>query len=314
MENPQNCPLCKSDKIHLTSSEPLSGVFSIKCERCGQYKVTEELIMYSTPTERDRGGFLLSGLSRELQEVGDPPPLFKYQDLKEPNKYSYLVPRPTDIEQKAQKLLQRIKQKTETFGARIKLQIDQDYPLAYAKNQEEFIALLGLLGDDEYVDTDIGATFAYIKMTARGFTIFAQKGDDAKSDKGFIAIWFDDSMDESIQAIEGAIREAGYTPVCIKDEHFSERIMDKALGEIRQSKFVVVDLTGNRNSVFFETGFAFGLGKDIIYVYKEGAETDSLEFYVKHYQCYSYKNTAELKEKLMDAISARIIDTPKSLR
>lgn len=128
------------------------------------------------------------------------------------------------------------------------------------------------------------------------------------SDQGFIASWFNTSTNKSIKAIEDAIIEAGFKPMCIKGEHFAERIMDKALGEIRKSKFVVVDLTGNRGSVFFEAGFTFGLGIESIYVYKESdvEEGSQLEFYVKHYKCYGYKDEKELKDKLRDAILARI--------
>lgn len=81
--------------------------------------------------------------------------------------------------------------------------------------------------------------------------------------------------------------------------------MDKALAEIRESRFLVVDLTKNRPSVFFEAGFAHGLGIEIIFVYKEGEGTD-LEFYAKHYQCYKYSSPDELRELVKNAISARI--------
>jgi nucleoside 2-deoxyribosyltransferase len=110
-------------------------------------------------------------------------------------------------------------------------------------------------------------------------------------------------MEESINAIEGAIRESGYTPVCIKHDHFPDRIMDKALSEIRKSRFIIIDLTNARNSVFFEAGFAMGINIEAIYVCKT---TLPEEFYVRHYQCYKYKDGVELKDILKDAIAARI--------
>lgn len=130
-----------------------------------------------------------------------------------------------------------------------------------------------------------------------------------KSSQIFIASWFDPSTDKSITAIEEGIREAGFESKCIKDEHFSEPIMDKALGEIRKSRLVVVDLTGKRPSVFFEAGFALGAEIETVYVYKKDKSMTpdlSLEFYVKHYKCYSYSTNKELKEKIVDIISARL--------
>ena len=126
------------------------------------------------------------------------------------------------------------------------------------------------------------------------------------SDQIFIASWFHESMEPSIQAIEKGVISAGFKPMCIKHEHFSDRIMDKALGEIRKSKFVVIDLTAARPSVFFEAGFTFGLGLQAIYVYKKSPEqNEALEFYVKHYQCYAYENSEELTERIKDVILAR---------
>ena len=83
--------------------------------------------------------------------------------------------------------------------------------------------------------------------------------------------------------------------------------MDISLGEIRRSRFVVVDLTAIRPSVLFEAGFAHGLGLETVFVYREGETiTGPLEFYARHYQCYPYKTAQELKETLKNAITARI--------
>ena len=129
-----------------------------------------------------------------------------------------------------------------------------------------------------------------------------------KSKQVFIAVWFDSSMNGTIGAIEEGIKNAGLEPKCIKDEHFSERIMDKALGEIRKSRYVVVDLTGRRASVFFEAGFAYGCEIQSIYVYKKGSDKSdkSLEFYVKHFKCYEYESDEDLKDKIKDILLARI--------
>ncbi len=130
-----------------------------------------------------------------------------------------------------------------------------------------------------------------------------------KSKQVFIAAWFDSSMDEAISAIDQGIKDAGLEPECIKDEHFSERIMDKALGEIRNNRCVIVDLTGKRPSVFFEAGFALGAEIEAIYVYKKNhlkKSDDSLDFYVKHYKCYSYETPEDLRETVKNILLARI--------
>ena len=81
--------------------------------------------------------------------------------------------------------------------------------------------------------------------------------------------------------------------------------MLKAINEIRKSKFLIVNLTQMRPSVFFEAGFAYGLGLDIIYVYKESRNKHLEEFYVNHFQCHKYSTPEQLKEIVSDAIGEK---------
>lgn len=159
--------------------------------------------------------------------------------------------------------------------------------------------------------TKIGITDGVVKakVLANGWELTnSLKKENEESNRGFIAIWFNDSMNESMSAIEKAIDESGFRSVCIKNEKFPETIMEKALGEIRKSRFIVVDLTGERVDVAFEAGFAFGLGIETIYVYNKEKYKNNLPkgFYARHFQCFGYNNNDELNEIVKNAISARI--------
>lgn len=311
-----SCPICGYHKFK-QFPRPLNDVYFIQCYRCGEFEITEECIIYRDIAEKiNKVGYILSGLSRELYENGGKRPTFKTTNIDDHIK-SYLVPDLTHIEEKIKKLLQHLRAKTEYFGQEIELgEVETVVPLAYAKNSHELMALFTLMTEKKLAgvgvttnERDDGARRVKITLSANGWDITnSLEKENKESDRGFVAIWFDDSMNESISAIEEAIIECNFRPICIRDEHFSEKIMDKALGEIRRSHFVVVDLTGNRGSVFFEAGFAHGLGIETIYVYREqdGIDTKPLEFYVRHYQCYKYKTPADLKDILKNAINARI--------
>jgi hypothetical protein len=196
--------------------------------------------------------------------------------------------------------------------------MESAYPLAYAKNAAEFESLLNFLKEKNLIKYNLsgisGQSFQITaSLLADGWTrVNNSTASNKESSQGFIAIWFDEKMEESIAAIEAGIQASGFEPICIKDKYFPERIMDKALAEIRKSRFIVVDLTESRNSVFFEAGFAYGLGIEAIYVYKKDSKGSSpLDFYVKHYQCYEYSDPADLKEIIKNAVSARIKKGPK---
>ncbi len=309
-----HCPVCG---FHDFKQYPRQeDMYFFECGRCGEYVISWEML-HTIPALKQEQNVIkiaLSGLARELYETKQTVPTFLTTNF-EQLATSYPVPDLNSIEDKALKLLQRVKEKTTYFGEKVDLgDAEVAYPLAYAMNRQEFWALCeflqskGMASFEKYQMSN--CISARIQLTSDGWDTARKLGvKNEKSQKGFVAIWFDDSMNDSINAIEGAIREVGFTPICIRDEHFSQRIMDKALGEIRESRFVVVDLTGGRSSVFFEAGFAHGLGIETIYVFKDGGDEGSLplEFYVRHYQCYRYKGADDLKSILIDAIRARIV-------
>lgn len=285
-------------------------LFRIQCARCGEYLISREFVIFSDVRESlSEVAYILSGLSRELKESSGQHPeilLSNYINLSK----QYPVPDVNDIDARIEKFLQQLKRMSPYYGKGVRLHLENDFPLAYAKNSEEFIAIIKLLVDSKYITVSPQSNVkSDITLTHKGWGV-AQKLQTqvSTSKQGFVAIWFDDSMDESIAAIESAIKENGYQPICIKGEFFSEKIMDKALGEIRKSRFLVVDLTESRGSVFFEAGFALGLNIEAIYVYKKSSKKSDgpWDFYLKHYQCHEYTTSAELHTIVKNAISARI--------
>ena len=63
-----------------------------------------------------------------------------------------------------------------------------------------------------------------------------------------------------------AIKKAGYKPYRVDAEPHSDRIDVKIISEIKNSRFVVADITEQKRGVYFEAGFALGLGLPVIMV------------------------------------------------
>ncbi len=72
----------------------------------------------------------------------------------------------------------------------------------------------------------------------------------------------------------------------IDEEQSNERITDRILESIRAAEHVIVDLTGERPNVFFEAGYAHGLGKLPIYIAKVGT---TIHFDLKDYPIIFFK-------------------------
>ena len=90
-------------------------------------------------------------------------------------------------------------------------------------------------------------------------------------------MWFDKSMDGLYErGIAPAIEATGYNPLRIDRKDFLGKIDDEIIAEIRHSRFVVADFShgkdGVRGSVYYEAGFAHGLGIPVIYLCRKGSD------------------------------------------
>ena len=65
------------------------------------------------------------------------------------------------------------------------------------------------------------------------------------------------------------ILEAGYDPVRIDHIEHINRIDDEIIAQINASRFVVADFTGHRGGVYFEAGYALGLGLPVFWSRRE---------------------------------------------
>jgi hypothetical protein len=139
------------------------------------------------------------------------------------------------------------------------------------------------------------------------------------SQQGFVAMWFDPSMD-SVYAnyIKPAIEDAGYKSHRVDEREHADRIDDEIIRQIRRSRFVVADATsgknGARGGVYYEAGFAHGLGMPVFWTCREG---DNLHFDVRQYNCIFWEadKLPEFKKKLTARIEAvlgrgKIINDP----
>lgn len=76
------------------------------------------------------------------------------------------------------------------------------------------------------------------------------------------------------------------------DEIITVRVMD----EIKNSEYLLGDLTGQRPNVYYEVGFAHALARNVILFKKKDS---TVHFDLAAYNCLEYGGKRELKEKLI---------------
>jgi hypothetical protein len=124
--------------------------------------------------------------------------------------------------------------------------------------------------------------------------------------QAFVAMWFDESRDKFFERIQQAGKDAGFVKCDrISDKETNNKICDEIIAEIRKSQCVIADFTGNRGGVYFEAGFALGLGIPVIWLV-DAKNIDDLHFDTRQYNHIVYTDEDDLYEKLKNRIAATI--------
>jgi nucleoside 2-deoxyribosyltransferase len=134
----------------------------------------------------------------------------------------------------------------------------------------------------------------------------ATKEKSNESNLAFIAIKFAGN-EERIQAIQKAIALAGYEPRIMNEYETNNWIMPEIFHQIKLAKFIVVDLSVRCDGAYYEAGYAYALGKEVIHIYDKREEVNNpLHFDVAQKSTVIYNNYEELVEKLVNRIRATV--------
>lgn len=183
----------------------------------------------------------------------------------------------------------------------------------YFKNSEEmhfYLSTLQNMGFIKYGSsiTKDGFNISDIKFTFDGLSKVIQMNESGEhSDRCFIAMSFSNNQDKTRETIKSVILKTGYSPIIIDEQHIDSdtTINDAIISEIKKSKFMVADFTQHKHGVYFETGFALGLKRPVIYTCSN-EDFDKTHFDTNHYPHIIYNDLDELSKKLKDKIEAWI--------
>lgn len=132
-----------------------------------------------------------------------------------------------------------------------------------------------------------GTTFTNVNLSLDGWEEYdREKRGVFDGNYGFIAMKFgDEKLDLFVRdVVKPAIREQlGIDLVDLRDVEQAGVIDDIMRVKIRDSKFVISDLTHDNHGAYWEAGYAEGLGKPVVYICnKEKFENVGTHFDVNH--------------------------------
>ena len=226
-----------------------------------------------------------------------------------------IAARPLSANERAMSLLEHIAQRSTVLGRRVNIAERIEVALAWAEaiEVEEVDYLIRYLADRGLLEP--GSQSAACSVSVDGYTALADRRNATDGGQAFVAMWFDDTTAEAyVSGIKPGVEDAGYRARRVDESENIGKIDDLIIAEIRRSRFVVADFTqgsdGNRGSVYYEAGFAFGADVPVIFTSHEDS-VDHLAFDTRQYAHIVWGEPAELRTKLAHRIEAIIGHGPR---
>ena len=227
---------------------------------------------------------------------------------------------PLPVYERAGRLLKYLTTCT-PIGSSVDLNYDgDDIVLAFSESctAEEVAQFVRYLEQHDWIECKYMGEFVRCRINVDGYGVVETLAKQRSVSQAFVAMWFDDETKDTYEAgISKAIIDTGYKDYRVDKDivHSSDvgKIDDTIIAEIRRSRFLVADFThgekGIRGSVYYEAGFAHGLGIPVIYSCRQD-QIEKLHFDTRQYYHIAWTTPEELQEALEKRILAMVGEGP----
>ena len=291
------CPICKLDAQDVKVWDHGERL-TLECGRCGKFTITRTA---ADIAEGKKLGSKLSAWIRERSESGGEVPEISSTTLKE---VEAILPS-YRVAQKQLLLLRAFERHTKFPGEAVLITTHLDYPLAWADGEDELRYLLRSLIERHLIrrldgPPDLNDTFSFqIELTADGWSFLDERARPSIiSNQAFVAMAFHPELKSAWETgIQPALRRAGFAPYRVDIEPHIERIDTKIITEIKNSRFLVADVTLQRQGVYFEAGYALGMGLPVFWCVRKN-DLANVHFDTRQYNHITWDTEQHLAEQL----------------
>jgi hypothetical protein len=216
---------------------------------------------------------------------------------------SYL---PQSVPQRIDRALQNVARGAPRPGRTMPVS-DEELYLFFAADVEELAFVLRALSSRGLIFGFQSTLPAQIGLTADGWQRVSElEAPRIDSRQAFVAMAFAPELDAAWhEGFFKAVDACRFLPVRVDKKEHNDKICDVITQEIRKSHFVIADVTLHRQGVYFEAGYAMGLGLPVIW----SCRTDALEnchFDTRQYSHVVWSSPDELRNRLQIRIAATI--------
>src|SRR5690606_9753923 len=225
---------------------------------------------------------------------------------------------PKNPEEKIEALFLKLISYQKEDGQWITLESDfydnQLWKILYFKSINELNYYIEALFSSGFIDAQFNQTkdrqglLGKYRITIKGLNYYFKITTEGEnSNKCFVAMSFKPETMEIRQALKEALEETHFVPIIIDEQNIeSDRtINDGIIANLKKCKFCIADFTFHSNGIYFESGFALGQCKKVIYTCRRD-EFNNAHFDIRPLQHIIYDSPTDLKQKLVNKIEAWI--------
>ena len=278
--NPQKneCHFCRSPVSNIFRHDSIDGaISSYQCPKCGHINLQDEtafaLTVPATNPLNDKENRIIGICIRNEFERRGKKHFTTQRTLIDLQHMIETYREPDPLEKLDQALL-NLGKASKFIGDDIEVNLEEDQLYYHCRTAGELQSILIFLHKDGFIATDFPEPQYGLSITPKGYERLRELERTGKDSRQcFVAMWLDDQMNgvyknaikPAIEYIEDDEVEPRFRALRIDNKEHANDINDEIIAEIRRSRFMVCDLTGYRGGVYFEAGFAYGLGLEVIY-------------------------------------------------
>jgi nucleoside 2-deoxyribosyltransferase len=305
--DPNSCSICDwpPSDVHMRNSGVHDGLWT-ECPRCGKYTLLGNEAFAQSASWYPEIRKALSCAARQASEAEQPLVITGSNalELAQPHMNTRVV-------DNQERLLEVIAKRSRRAEGSAGFTPERDFTLIDCYTANEFNWYLNWLQQQKLLITPTAAGPGTIGVT---LTMDGWKRVQPLPRLGglpgrcFVAMWFSDQTRAAYEiGIEPAVTDAGFKPIRIDRKEHNNEIPDEIIAEIRNCEFMVADFTGQRAGVYYEAGFAMGLGRKVIWCCQRD-EISKLHFDTNHRNHINWQTPEELRERLYNRIRATILE------
>ncbi len=314
------CQFCNSEceTFHIGSV----SYYIYRCPICGDYITKEyytlmhqdlknQIATYLYYHKQPDNHFNFLGNEKELQSLRERK-CSHYVSEEELNSFFNI-----SFSDKIDLILLDIANKSEFIGETINYQVEEEKSAFFLKRfdknnklfPDEIITMqkrtiINYLNESDYIELPkvyIGSKIQYT-LTIKGWQQIEKiQRNSTNGKKVFIAMSFKRGTKATREALKNGISNAGYIPIVIDEITHNHQIVPELFKQIKNSDFLVIDVSEPNNGAYYEAGYASGLGKEVIFCCKKTTFDDEKKrphFDVSQKQMIIWENEEELTEML----------------